>query len=100
MMSLVYHCKKSKARRFPDDFELVAIVRSVKLEEALDLTTSTDCHWSENRKVKALKESARSTTIGDVAITPAGIFRLGPQTWEPITVTLRSVEQHAQSQSV
>ncbi len=89
MMSLVYHCKEpaERCRQFPRDFELVAAVRSTKVEEVFDLTSSIDTHWSENRKVKTFKES-RSTTLGDVIVTPHGMFRLGFSGWENMSMTL------------
>lgn len=85
MMSLVYHCKElGKCRHFPRDHELVAVVRSVKLEEILELTSSFDRHWTDNRKVKVIQLS-RSTTVGDVVVTPLGAFRFSYAGWEPFS---------------
>ena len=95
MMSLVYHCRGEpgvKSRQFPRDFDLVAAVRSTRVEEVFDLTISTDSHWSENRKVKTYKNS-RSTTLGDVIVTPNGMYRLGFSGWEPVSMTLPQCHQ-------
>jgi hypothetical protein len=80
MFSLVYH-RKPDGKSFPSGFTLVAVVRSTKIEEVFELTNSVDSSWTDNRKVRTIKFS-RSTTTGDVIVTPNGAFRLTDEGWK------------------
>jgi|GEM_PF-3257750 len=47
-------------------FDLVALVEAKSLDEAYRLTNHTAVDWTTNEGVRALVESPRSTSVGDV----------------------------------
>lgn len=57
---------------WPDAYEPVAIVNCTELDVAYELTNHIDCSWQENEEVEALKDRARSTSVGDVILDPKG----------------------------
>jgi hypothetical protein len=64
---------------FPDEFKLVAEVETDSLDEAFGLTNSGDEAWWLNERVTAHVSPCRSTSVGDVFVSPDGeIFRVLP----------------------
>lgn len=53
------------------EYTLVAEVFASSLEEVFELTNHIHHPWWENKKVKCIKQS-RSTSVGDIVITPGG----------------------------
>jgi hypothetical protein len=58
--------------RFPHDFELVAEVETNDPEIAFARTNSVEQPWPKNPGVIAHKPESRSTSSGDVVVTPQG----------------------------
>ncbi|GMU82424.1 MAG: hypothetical protein AMXMBFR47_22950 [Planctomycetota bacterium] len=54
----------------PDAFQLVAEVDTYNLERAIGLTNHVDQDWSLNHGVWAKVHPCRSTSVGDVIVTP------------------------------
>lgn len=76
---LVYHDKEprfgigSESRVWPDDFDLVAVVDVNDPDAAFGLTNHTDdAGWTRNRGVRVLMDGVRSTSVGDIVVTPDG----------------------------
>jgi hypothetical protein len=57
---------------WPRDYEHVANVLATGLEEVLEMTQDV---WSDNDNVFCLVDGYRSTSVGDVVITPKGEIR-------------------------
>lgn len=49
---------------------LVAEVDTCNLDKAFALTNNTDQDWTLNRGVRAFVDPCRSTSVGDVIVTP------------------------------
>lgn len=54
----------------PGSYRLVAEVRTCNLDKAFALTNNTEQDWSLNRGVRAFVDPCRSTSVGDVIVTP------------------------------
>jgi len=55
-------------------YEHVGDVESDDLNTAYRLTNHIDCNWTENEGVNAESSEVRSSSIGDLFITPDGIY--------------------------
>lgn len=51
-------------------YVLVAEVDTTDLERAYELTNHIDKDWTLNREVRAFVPSCRSTSVGDMIVTP------------------------------
>lgn len=54
----------------PDAYALVAEVDTFNVGQAFALTNNIEQDWTLNQGVRAFVESCRSTSVGDVIITP------------------------------
>lgn len=52
----------------------VAVVDSTNLDEVFMLTNNIDTPWTENEKVRAVVDSARSSSVGDIFVNDEGVF--------------------------
>ena len=57
---------------FPEEYELVAEVNTDSLDEAFQLTNTTDVEWWFYLGVTAYVSPCRSTSVGDVIVLPNG----------------------------
>jgi hypothetical protein len=71
--------------QFPQDYDHVANVLTKTVEEAYRLTNHIDNPWWDNeRVVKTVKDSRRSTSVGDVVETETEAFRCEMVGWTKI----------------
>lgn len=82
-MIKVYHAKDLTEQKFPDDYELVALVETDNLDHAFELTNTFDMPWWEKDGVRCLKET-RSTSVGDVLEFKGKLFRCENAGWSEI----------------
>ncbi len=57
-------------------YRLVAEVATTDLDKVFMLTNHTDIHWFENKGVYAIGLELRSTSVGDIIVTPDGYAHL------------------------
>ncbi|MBP7937609.1 MAG: hypothetical protein KA354_23455 [Phycisphaerae bacterium] len=61
----------------PSCYRLVAEVETVDLKMAYSLTNHGEDDWARNRGVKARGNERRSTSVGDILVTPDNrVFRV------------------------
>lgn len=78
-MTRVFHAVNPTFRdtgRAPDEFKLVAEVDTHSLTQAFALTNHIDQDWTLNKEVRAYGDSFRSTSVGDVIVTPDNLAYL------------------------
>jgi hypothetical protein len=81
----VFHAERFQfpPPRWPDGYRLVAEVDAADPQAAFARTNSHDRHWSLQPGVTCIDPEARSTSIGDVVVSPAGeAFRCEPVGWK------------------
>ncbi len=85
--SAVWHVKEwgvFESRRWPEDYECVAYVKSSNVEDCFRLTNTIDAPWYDNPEVECLKKT-RSTSVGDVIVTPDHKIHLCmPMGWQEL----------------
>ena len=90
--TLVYHAvDPTFGQHFlplPSEFQLVAEVEDADLERAFHLTNHLeDAGWPENEGVTCFVASPRSTSVGDILVSPDGIAHLCESVgWKPLGV--------------
>lgn len=73
------------APSWPADYRLVAEVEAPSIEAVFRLTNSHDRHWSLRPGVACFAPNARSTSVGDVVVTPGGrVFRCESRGWQEL----------------
>lgn len=75
----VYHAVNPTFRgtgRVPDAYVLVAEVDTHSLTQAFALTNHTDEDWPLNEGVRPIGDAFRSTSVGDVIVTPDNLAYL------------------------
>lgn len=94
MQAIVFHQKQMFSRNMfapalttvnlARDYQAVAIVNipgetrseGSFLSMVFQYTNSIDDHWSTNEYVTVLKEECRSTSVGDIVLTPDGVLHM------------------------
>lgn len=91
MRYTVYHAKNPNfgmgdKQPFNDKhFSKVAIVEAVDLDEVFELTNHIDKPWWVNKGIIWYQTGSRSTSVGDVVVTPQGTrFMCSLVGWEQI----------------
>jgi len=84
-MAKVYHATQPTFNaevtpKWPEEYDLVAEVKSEDLEKVFELTNHISCAWWDNDGVTTVKKS-RSTSIGDIVITSEGTFLCDTVGW-------------------
>lgn len=73
------------APSFPEEYELVAEVDAADMSDVYRLTNNIEDAWTRNAEVKATGSEFRSTSCGDVVVTPDGkSLRCASVGWEEI----------------
>ena len=88
----VFHVKDAKLTfgfgphpKFPDDYDLIAVVGSETLGDVFRITNHIDHPWTENEEVVFADEKVRSTSVGDVVLDDnKGYWRCEPIGWKKI----------------
>ena len=87
----VYHARKPTYGRrphphWPKGYELVAEVEATGLHEVFCLTQHLyNCFWPDNPGVSFSCRPVRSTSVGDVVVTPDGrAYRCAPVGWHAL----------------
>ena len=76
-MFKVYHVKNEvfgndpSSHEFPQDFDHVANVDTVSIDEVFGLTNHINTVWFDNERVEVIKRG-RSTSVGDVVVDENG----------------------------
>lgn len=88
----VYHAKPDKIKfgmgprpKWPEDYEKVAVVMGINLDDAFQFTNTIDHPWQENKCVKWYRsEWERSTSVDDVVVKDGKAFRCEMAGWSEI----------------
>jgi len=83
MPIVVYHMKAEdcfrkdpKTLKFPEDFEMAAVVETDSLERAFERTNTIERVWTENEDVTPMTERPRSTSVGDAMVKDGVVFQV------------------------
>jgi hypothetical protein len=73
-----------RASRFPDGYTHVADVETYTIDHVYELTNHIDKDWTTNGGVTPHVARARSTSVGDVVVTPIGAFICANTGWKKL----------------
>lgn len=91
----VFHAKRNpdggtfgrfgfESTTFPEHYEFVAEVEADALGQVFELTNHIYSDWTKNDGVKATAGPKRSTSVGDIIMSPSSYFVIAPVGLRPI----------------